>query len=129
MPEYYLRIIGKEITIKRMVAESDDIAMRAAIQWEGQNPDMDLTCGVRRIAVRRKSVWLLRPDAGYEDDEEFSREAIDSFTVAVGWAGSMRREIDRVEVRGTARAQKTESKKASSPKRRPWDWLRRLRRG
>ena len=90
MPDYYLRIIGREITIKRMVAEDHDTAIQAVLKWEGHNPDMDLTCGVRRIAVRRKSVWLLRPDSDCKDDEDFARDATDRLTDAKGTAGSER---------------------------------------
>jgi hypothetical protein len=108
MPEYYLRVLGKETVIKRMVAEDHEVAMRAAIQWHGQNPDMDLTCGVQRIAVRRASVWLLRPDAGCEDGKDSARDAIDSFTVAAGWTSSAQRTSDSLGVDVTAKAQKTE---------------------
>jgi hypothetical protein len=76
MPEYFLRILGSQNITKRLVAEDHDTAIRAVLRWEGQNPDMDLTCGLQRIAARRKSVWLLRPDATCEDDEEFIREAM-----------------------------------------------------
>lgn len=87
MPEYFLRIIGEQTVTKRMVADEHDTAIRAAIRWEGHNPDMDLTCGLQRIAARRKNVWLLRPDAACEEDERFAREAMDDFTRAAGWAG------------------------------------------
>jgi hypothetical protein len=46
---------------------------------------MDLTCGVRRIALRRKSVWYLRPDLSLQVDEDFARHAVDTFTEAAGW--------------------------------------------
>jgi hypothetical protein len=85
--EYYLRILARETVTKRMEADDDDTAIRAAIRWEGQNPDMDLTCGLRRVALRRKSVWYLRPDAGCEEDEELARQAVDDFTIAAGWTG------------------------------------------
>lgn len=84
MPEYFLRIIGDELKIKRMVAEDHDTAIRAVLKWEGENPDMDLTCGVKRIAVRRKSVWLLRPDSGCEVDDDFGRDSTDKLTIARG---------------------------------------------
>ena len=126
MPEYFLRIFGSEIVTKRMVAGDHDTAIRAVLKWEGENPDMDLTCGPQRIAARRKSVWLLRPDANCEEDEDFAREARDKFTIAVGWAGSRRRMNDRVEMSRTARAQETLGE-PKSPRQRPFAWLRRPR--
>ena len=124
MPEYFLRIIGERTVTKRMVADDHDTAIRAAIRWEGHNPDMDLTCGLQRIAARRKSVWLLRPDAGCEDDEEFAREAIDDFTRAAGWAGSGKRE-GGVRAGRNGRAEGAASDEQAPLRRRLSGWLRR----
>jgi hypothetical protein len=120
MPEYFLRIIGERTVTKRMVADDHDTAIRAAIRWEGHNPDMDLTCGLQRIAARRKSVWLLRPDAACEEDETFAREAIDDFTRAAGWAGSGGRK-DGVRASGKEAA----SDELPPLRRRLSGWLRR----
>jgi hypothetical protein len=125
MPEYFLRIIGEEPVTKRMVAEDHDTAIRAAIRWEGHNPDMDLTCGLQRIAARRKSVWLLRPDAGCEDDEAFEREALDDFTKAAGWAGSATRARNNGQATGNGRLRKLTSEEPPPLRRRLSRWLRR----
>jgi hypothetical protein len=75
--KYFLRIIARDIITKTMEADDDEAALRAAIRLEGKNPDMDLTCGLRRIALRRKSVWYLRPDINPEVVDGTFRHAVD----------------------------------------------------
>jgi hypothetical protein len=85
LAQYFLRIIAQDIVTKNMEADDDEAALRAAIRWENHNPDMDLTCGLRRVALRRQSVWYLQPDLNVESDEDRSRHAVDEFTLSAGW--------------------------------------------